>query len=334
MACVIFTPAQSNSTVTLQDSTTETYILKTDSDGSMRWSKPLAIEGPWVIQDNDGNFIVTGSKRNQFDGTDSFLIKLDSTGSTVWSKTFGEDSSKTTFTCLIESSNHNYAIAGSRNNEGLFLKADSNGNTQLWKTIHVNQMSTVPLLSIYETSDNGFIFAGGNVNDGLILKTDSTGNTNWYQLYPNHSGELYDTTIFHSVSEVSNGYVAVGAHNHQSYIAKIDLSGNKIADYHYGETTDEQSSVLKSITPSGNNSFVVSGTLNVLFLANPPANGSLGNYLWLAKFTTTQDDSVTNITNTDSTFPIEHAVLIVIPVIAVIAGLIIYQRKHSSKAKP
>ncbi len=327
MACVIYSSSQSNSNVILKTGVTiESYILKTGSDGSIQWNKTLAIDGPCVIQDSDGNFIVTGSKQNNFNGDDSFLIKLDETGSIVWSKTFGEDSSKIFFTNLIETSDHNYAIAGSRDNEGLLVKADSDGNTQLWKTIHVNELSTVPLLDIYETVDTGFIFAGGNINHGLVLKTDSTGNINWYQ--------LYEPAIFHSVTEISNAYIAVGAQNNQSYIVKLDNVGNKIADCHYGETTDGQSSALKSITPSSNNSFVVSGTLNVRFLTNPQANGSSGNYLWLAKFTTTQDDSVTNITNTDSAFPIEYAALIAIPVIAVIAGLIIYQRKHSSRAKP
>jgi hypothetical protein len=78
----------------------DAYLLKTDSYGSLQWSKTFGGAGnegyailsePFSVQQTtDGGYVIIGYTDSFGAGTiDAYLIKTDSSGNLLWSKTFG-----------------------------------------------------------------------------------------------------------------------------------------------------------------------------------------------------------------------------------------------------
>ncbi len=134
---------------------------------------------------------------------------------------------------------------------------------------------------VYQTNDGGYLISGStNSNDGditsnkgsndaLLVKYDMYGNKEWSKTY---GGSSMDE--FYSVTEVSDGYIAVGLTSSKDgdftssalgqldgLIVKFDKSGNYIWDKRYGGSLNDK---LSSIITTKDGDIVVFGeTLNV-----------------------------------------------------------------------
>jgi hypothetical protein len=78
----------------------EVYLFKTDSDGSLLWSKTFGGNdvdaGRDVRQTNDKGFIITGRSSSFGGGNEHmYLLKTDSLGTLQWSNTYGDVAGKT-----------------------------------------------------------------------------------------------------------------------------------------------------------------------------------------------------------------------------------------------
>ena len=75
------------------------WLIKTDSEGNKEWSKTYGSkgldEGSYIIETNNGNYIVTGNfspgNSTSTVGSDIFVMMVNNTGDRIWSKTFGGD---------------------------------------------------------------------------------------------------------------------------------------------------------------------------------------------------------------------------------------------------
>jgi len=181
------------------------WILKTDSSGSLQWTKSFGGNEEDIAYDiqqtQDGGYIMTGtSGSNNGDVTDHhgyegsgdcWVTKLDAAGNLQWKKSFGgvgHDESR----AIIITNDGNYLIAGSSysmdsylndhhgppsTSDGWIIKIDPNGNLMWSKSLGGTNHDVFN--DVKQTPDGGYILVGhSRSNDG-----DVTGNHGPYP-YP------------------------------------------------------------------------------------------------------------------------------------------------------
>lgn len=171
----------------------DVYLIKTDSEGNMLWSKTFggskADWGNSIQITNDGGYIIAGDHVSLGEGegaggSDVYLIKTDSDGRLQWKKTYG-DARDETGSSIDESGysvqvtgDGGYVIVGDRylglNRDIFLVLTDSNGH-ELWRQNYGSPLADVGK-SVQVTSDGGCIIAGStdsnspNVFDVYLVK--------------------------------------------------------------------------------------------------------------------------------------------------------------------
>jgi len=182
----------------------DVYLVKTDSVGTVQWTKTYGgsgdEQGNSVQQTKDGGYIIMG-KSNSFLPNQIYIIKTDPAGDTLWTKTY-----KGTYGYGIEqTTDGGYAIAGMFNvtpinGDMYLLKIDSAGNLQ-WAKAYGGGNPDIGYCG-RQTADGGYIVSGittsfgaGN-NDIYLVKTDSLGNSGCHEasVTPAHSGGGFIST--------------------------------------------------------------------------------------------------------------------------------------------
>lgn len=148
----------------------DSWLVKTDANGTQLWSKTLGGEGVdecrFVEQTPDGGYILAGH-------TDSFgcnyadfwLVKTDANGDTLWSRTFDGRGTDICNAAQI-AADGGYVLAGwtgeydrQINAQDYWLvKTDAMGN-YLWSRIFDNE-EWEECNAVCQTSDEGYILAG------------------------------------------------------------------------------------------------------------------------------------------------------------------------------
>lgn len=115
------------------------YLIKTDANGNVSWSKtyggPQDEEILAVIQTSDGGYMISGETESFGNGDeDIYLVKTDANGNVLWSKTFGGPGEEGCQS-IEQTSDGGYVIAGYTNSFGsgdwdfALIKTDANGNS-------------------------------------------------------------------------------------------------------------------------------------------------------------------------------------------------------------
>lgn len=196
------------------------YVLKTDANGGLIWSKTYGQDGDdWgygVIETQDGGFAITG--HTNVDSTvaysDLYLIKTDVNGDTLFTKSYGGPNYEKGLS-IIETNDGGLAIGGSTYSFGkgasdmYLLKTDASGNFMFNSTFGVfgNDFA----YAISQTSDKGY-FLSGYTDNPLVsnssfscVKTDSLGqDDSCNQTTPT-------PTIMSGVAKVNNAATVVGS---------------------------------------------------------------------------------------------------------------------------
>lgn len=220
------------------------WLVKTNSSGGMMWNQTYGgagdDEASNVIQTSDGGYALAGYTASLGAGIDDFwLVKTDSSGNMLWNRTYG-GSGDDEASCVIQTSDGGYALAGATNSSGTggydfwLVKTDSSGQSQ-WNQTYGGTYDEAAN-SLVQTSDGGYALAGwtgsygaGDV-DYWLVKTDSSGSTQWSQTY----GGAGDDESFSLVQTSDVGYALVGftssygAGDYDAFLVKTDSSGNSV----------------------------------------------------------------------------------------------------------
>lgn len=197
----------------------DVILIKTDVNGNEEWNKTygesMFDEGQYVIQTNDGGYIITGYIMQQegfLPSFDIWLIKTNSTGYIEWDKIF------TGFfnvgTCVQQTRDGGYIITGYiggfEGSDLLLIKTDSEGNI-IWDTKFGGKGEDWAR-SVKQTNDGGYIIAGqtssygaGNL-DVWLIKTDKDGDKKWESTFggiENDTGQSVQLTS-------DGGYIIAG----------------------------------------------------------------------------------------------------------------------------
>ena len=229
------------------------YLIKTDSNGKMNWSKTFGgsrvSNGYQVQQTSDGGYIVVGVMGTHVAGnTDVYLIKTYPNGKMNWSKTFGGSGDEYGFS-VQQTTDGGYimvgrtkpfgagygrppsGVGGSHSYDVYLIKTDKEGELKWNKTFGGSDYDCG--WSVQQTSDGGYIIAGDTESFGVdyddfyLIKTDKNGELDWSKTFGGSSGDHAKT-----VQQTSDGgYIIVGttssygAGGGDVYLIKTDKSG-------------------------------------------------------------------------------------------------------------
>jgi len=154
----------------------DTYVVKTDADGNITWSKEFGRPaGSWyygrsVIQTGDGGYAFAG-ETDHWGNADFWFVKTDISGNLLWDMTYGGpswDGAKS----IVQTTDGGYVLSGQTNSFGAgdndfwLVKTDTDGNMQWNETFGGAGDDGIGALvydvgsSLVQTGDGGFALAG------------------------------------------------------------------------------------------------------------------------------------------------------------------------------
>jgi hypothetical protein len=162
------------------------YLIKTDSDGELDWSKTYGGESDdrsWALAlTSDGGFVLVGETTSSGAGEeDCLLVKTDSLGRESWSHTYGGKKGDRCFS-VAQADDGGYVLAGQTYSEGAgdrdvyVIKTKANGELE-WSKTFGGEASDVGH-SITRASDGSFVVTGYTTSfatigdDPYLIKID------------------------------------------------------------------------------------------------------------------------------------------------------------------
>jgi hypothetical protein len=245
---------------------TDIYLIKTDINGSMLWSKTyggFGVEQANSVQQTaDEGYVIAGNTESYGAGSnDIYVIKTDSVGDTLWTKTYGGtlgDQAES----IKQTADGGYIIAGysATFNLSMFesvfvIKTDNTGNI-LWSKSLGSSIDGDGASSVQQTSDGGYIVAGtslwggiGTMGSVLLIKLDSAGLVSWGRNF----GMGQDDNGYSAQQTQEGGYIIAGySHDFNinnyplAYLIKTSNSGNLLWSKKYGAHIGTGNSVLQA----------------------------------------------------------------------------------------
>lgn len=252
---------------------TDAWILKFDSSGTLQWEKALGeastYEECWDIhQTTDGGYIVACSKIGSYPQGDLWVVKLDSSANIEWQRTYG-GADYDEAVGVEQTTDGGYIVIGltvsygAGSGDALVLKLNPSGTIQ-WQKTYGGPMNE-DLYSIHQTTDGGFIavgytdsFGAGGL-DWWILKLDSLGAITWQKAF---GFNLYDYAI--AIQETSDGqYIVAGTvtsgGSQHVELLKLDTAGNIQWQRMYAGGGEELATSIQQTSDGG---YIVGATTN------------------------------------------------------------------------
>ncbi len=173
-----------------EDSIPDVYLIKTDENGDLLWSRTLGVdsvaEGAYdVVPAADGGWVILGWAGRP--DAVPLLVKTDAEGNEVWSRTLSLGYDTELFS-ISPADDGGFVLAGQTwtpdsGGKVLLVKTDAEGQVQWSRTL--GGASWDVGRDVQQTADGGYIIAGhtwsfgAGKTDAYLLKTDGDGNPEW-----------------------------------------------------------------------------------------------------------------------------------------------------------
>ena len=271
------------------------YLVKTDSQGNIIWSKTFGRDttdiGWDVQQTSDSGYIICGSTYSFGSWyPDIFIVRANHDGEMLWNKIFDWGLLNSGYS-IQQTFDGGYIIAGSRGDNGYVIKTDSMGDT-LWTNTYGGS-NDEGFYSIQQTSDSGYITAGYTSSFGegwddvYLVKTDHNGNELWANTF---GGERWESA--RSVQQTSDGgFILCGSSSsfgsaiRSVYVIKTNADGESLWTRIYGGSYVDRGRYIQQTTDCG---YIITG--ETLSFGSGEADilaikiDSLGNLSWMKAY--------------------------------------------------
>ncbi len=269
--------------------TNDAWIFKTDSAGTIQWSKAFGSPGVndafiHAIRTADNGFTFIGNTRSLGMGSDDvFMVHTDSNGDTLFTRTYGSPESESGLS-VFQTADDGYVICGRQQtfpnglaeSDGLIIRTDVNGDL-LWANLYGDTMWE-EFESIEELPNGRLILSGSTVSFGegdydiLMLMTDEQGvPVNAYS-YGGPKGDAsysinvnpdYTFTISGYTDSFGYGHSLMGDDSTNIFLLKTDTTGAVLWMVAYGDGLQDEA--FRS-AKSSDGGYLISGfTVNYTF---------------------------------------------------------------------
>ncbi len=224
----------------------DVYLIRTDSNGDLQWSKtyggPGEDVGYGLALTPDGGAIVvgqSGSSGGPGGGLNAYVIRVDAVGDTLWTRTY-------------DSVSDNYAYSVNEVAGGGHIIAGV-GAVSLWcmELLRIDDTGAVIWNKDFcpgyadgrdavQTSDGGFIVTGQFGSDACLVKTDVNGDTLWVKTY---GGPQVDYG-YSVVQTTDGGYALSGEQFSKTWLARMEANGDTLWQHTYSGGSAEVNQVV------------------------------------------------------------------------------------------
>jgi hypothetical protein len=245
------------------------FVVRTDPYGDTLWTKVMGDSyddyAESVLQDPNGDFILTGLSAVGPTTYRSFFIRLNANGGLVTARRYNSGVSDYMYS-LRRTNDGNFIMCGEAESPTrvCLIKTDLNGDTLWTRSYGVNGNEYG--WEFRQTADNGFIICGDitsfgpGSNDLYIIKTDSSGNLQWSKVYGGANSEwgfgLDADTSGYIFCGMTNSF---GFGNTDMFAIRTDLLGDTIWTQCYGNQFTNAGYYVSN-TPDGG--YIIGGSYN------------------------------------------------------------------------
>ncbi|MCF7809749.1 T9SS type A sorting domain-containing protein [bacterium] len=215
---------------------TNGYVVKTDSDGEMEWSRNYhdgsSEQFRMVKVIDDSSYILAGYGNSVNGDNDCWLVKINSDGEVIWSRWYGGDHWDE-FQDVDPTPDGGFILSGTTfsfgagDADGYIIKVDSEGEVEWSRTYGTERFEM--LSEIERMPDGGYVLGGSAViseedNDDYLMyavRIDSTGEEIWSRTFDG-------TCHCYSVILIPEGGIILAGTNGRFALIRLDFDGNEI----------------------------------------------------------------------------------------------------------
>ena len=226
------------------------YLIRTDSDGEMLWSKTFGGSKYDAFNDilltEEGDLIIAGYTGSWGAGAyDVWLLKVNPDGEMLWNMTYG-GSKGDIGNALLIAEDGGFIVTGETSSSGagwsdvLLLKTDPVGE-MLWNQTFGGEV-TDRGYAVAESGDGGYVIAGSTESfgagyvDAYVVKVDSDGGLQWDEAFGGESDDKgYSVQL-----TAEGGYIVAGdtksfgAGQDDIWLFEVDSDGGILWDQTLG----------------------------------------------------------------------------------------------------
>jgi hypothetical protein len=273
-----------------------TFILRTDIDGTEIWQTtyniPNASEfGNSIIEDQDGNLVITGETNSGEGGRDVFVMKFNAKGDTLWSQPviFGDGDDDRGFD-IINTSDGGYLVVGSYSILGeedfYAIKLDIDGNEE-WQRNWGTDSKDV-LRAVVQTPEGDYIVTGStgenDESDIYVARLAPDGDILWTNIF----GLAGENDVAYDIIRSDTNYVLAGkVKNNGDYYA-VKINGEGASQWITPVGIPDALEEARSIKESKDGGYILGGVAEVP--GDPDIRASMvkldanGNFLWEKRY--------------------------------------------------